>query len=46
MGLIIFQIAVILAIVALLAYVARDDRRNRVLRAAEDRAEKNRHHSR
>lgn len=36
MGGIIFQLAVIAGLVALLIYVARDDRRNRALRALED----------
>lgn len=41
MGAIIFQVVVIAAIVALLAYVAIDDRRNRALREAEDNSEEN-----
>jgi len=36
MGGIIFQLVVIAGLVGLLVYVARDDRRNRALRALED----------
>lgn len=39
MGGIIFQIIVITGLVGLLVYVARDDRRNRVLRILEDNEE-------
>jgi len=39
MGGIIFQIVVILTLVGILIYVARDDRRNRALRALEDAEE-------
>jgi hypothetical protein len=36
MGSIVFQIVLMVLVVGLLIYVARDDRRNRVLRAEED----------
>ena len=40
MGGIIFQLVVIAGLVGLLVYVARDDRRNRDLRALEDLEER------
>jgi len=39
MGGIIFQVIVLASLVALLIHVARDDRRNRALRALEDAEE-------
>jgi hypothetical protein len=39
MGGIIFQIVVIVGLIGLLLYVARDDRRNRALRLMEEEAE-------